>query len=66
VHQPESRSHLGFLVRIVGHGDCYAVSAKAALDFVVYSCVSVSPAGVPKTRNLPIPKVSSYELGVAG
>jgi len=59
-----SRFHLLLWLRIVHHGDGYAVSAEAAADFVVYSCVAVSLACVSDTGYFPVPVVCPYDLGV--
>jgi succinate dehydrogenase/fumarate reductase flavoprotein subunit len=49
---------------IVRHGDGYAVSAKAAADLIVNSCVAASPACVPDAGYFPLVAVCAYDLGV--
>jgi hypothetical protein len=55
---------LWLLAGIVSHGDGYAVSAKAASDFIVYSCVAASSACMPDAGYFPLVAVCAYDLGV--
>jgi hypothetical protein len=43
----------------------YAISAKAALYFVVYSCVAASFTCMAKTSDFPVLHVSTYYLRIA-
>ena len=50
--------------RNILQGNCYAVSAKAASNFIVYFCVFLSFACVSKTRDFPVLQISAYDLRV--